>query len=146
VDDGRVAVTVGLSAGVTVYGLGADITSAQDTGENRIVRYLAPGRYEWHATPPAAHYMLDVDHGVIDVAACTAAAVAASAATGTVAALIPAPAATVAGVAPVLFPVTGVDQGQSQALASRQAARLGLGALGLGLVLVGFSLRRRQVK
>lgn len=139
VDDGRVAVTVGLSARVTVYGLGDAITVGQDTGENRIVRYLTPGRYEWHATPPAGHYMLDVDHGVIDVANCTPAAIAA-------AALIPAPVATVAGVAPVLFPATGADSAEAQALASRQAVRLGLGALGLGLVLAGLTLRRKQSK
>ena len=69
--DGRLAVTVGVSAGVTVYGLGGDISSSVDTGDTgRIVRYLSPGRYEWHATPPTGQYLLDVDHGVIDVPIC----------------------------------------------------------------------------
>ena len=80
--DGRLAVTVGVSAGVTVYGLGGDITSSKDTGDTgRIVRYLSPGRYEWHATPPTGKYLLDVDHGVIDVPACSSAVVGAKKAT-----------------------------------------------------------------
>ena len=71
VTDGRLAVTVGVSAGVTVYGLGSNISSSVDTGDTgRIVRYLSPGRYEWHATPPEGKYLLDVDHGVIDVPIC----------------------------------------------------------------------------
>jgi hypothetical protein len=68
--DGRVEVQVGLSAGVTVSGLGADIYSAVATGNDKIFVYLSPGHYEWTATPPAGKYLLDVDHGVIDVPSC----------------------------------------------------------------------------
>ena len=68
--DGRLEVRVGLSAGVTVSGLGPDITSAVDTGNDRIFVYLSPGHYEWNATPPAGKSLLDVDHGVIDVPIC----------------------------------------------------------------------------
>ncbi len=126
IDDGRVAVTVGLSAGVTVFGLGDDITASQDTSGNQIVRYLPPGHYEWHATAPAGAFILDVDHGVIEAAECTVATVAATAAPS------------------FLIPVTGVDRAEAQALAAQQQARLGLGALGLGLVGLGFALRRKK--
>jgi len=140
VDDGRVAVTVGLSAGVTVYGLGADITSVQDTAENRIVRYLPPGRYEWHATPPSGHYMQNAAEGVVEAAECSSAATAAAAFT-------PTPGVTAASAAaPGLLPVTGVDLAEVRALASRQWMRMGMGALGLGLVLLGFMLRRKQAE
>src|SRR5579859_3476085 len=58
-DGTHVVVTVGLSAGVIVYGLGDDITSAVDTGDTgRIVRVLPFGHYDWHAVPPPYHYML----------------------------------------------------------------------------------------
>ena len=45
-----------------------------------------------------------------------------------------------------LLSVTGVDRAEVQALATRQWTRFGLGALGLGLVLVGFTLRRKHSK
>lgn len=93
--DGRLAVTVGVSAGVTVYGLGGNISSAADTGDTgRIVRYLSPGHYEWRATPPEGKYMLDVDHGVIDVPACSSTTV-------------PATTVVVTGTAVVGLPKTG---------------------------------------
>ena len=69
--DGRVVVSVDLTAGVIVSGLGEAITSATGTSGNPIVRYLAPGRYEWRATPPAGS-LLDIDHGVVEMAACAA--------------------------------------------------------------------------
>lgn len=92
--DGRLAVTVGVSAGVsagvTVSGLGADISSSVDTGDTgRIIRYLSPGHYEWQATPPSGRYMLDVDHGVIDVPNCSSAAVTAKTAITSTTAVTP---------------------------------------------------------
>lgn len=41
------------------------------------------------------------------------------------------------------MPVTGVDLAEVRALAPRQWMRIGLGSLGLGLVLLGFTLRRK---
>src|SRR5207244_1827080 len=76
VGDGRVDVTVSLTAGVTVYGLGDDITSSQ--ASSQIVRNLPAGHYEWHATAPAGSFILDVDHGVIDAVACAPVAVGAT--------------------------------------------------------------------
>jgi Ice-binding-like len=95
--NGQGPVTVGLSAGVIVYGLGADITSATDTGLNKIVRNLPVGHYEWHATPPAGHYMQATASGVVDIVACgtsTALATPVASATLTVAQPTVAPAAT----------------------------------------------------
>lgn len=147
-DDGRVAVTVGLSAGVTVHGLGDAITASQDTGENRLVRYLPPGRYEWNATAPAGSFLLDVDHGVIDAAICAPVVltVAPGATPGTTTTDTPTTtvtdtAATAEATAlAVLIPVTGGD------LSTGQPARVGLAALGLGLVALGFALRRKPVR
>ena len=41
-----------------------------------------------------------------------------------------------------LIPVTGIDFAEVKALASRQSTQFGLGALGLGLILLGYVLRR----
>jgi hypothetical protein len=126
-NDGRVAVSVGLTAGVIVYGLGENITSATDTGNNKIVRYLSPGHYEWRATPPAGS-LLDVDHGVVDKATCSAPVVP----TAT-------PVPTVAKV-PVVIPVTGTDLGGAHVLAAPQSMSVSLGLLSLGFLSLGFGL------
>jgi hypothetical protein len=167
--DGSVVVTVGMSAGVIVYGLGAPITSAVDTGDNKIVRTLPAGHYAWQAVPPAGHYMVDTASGVVDSTVCGLATVGAPSATATsggpsatatiggpsatvtsgapvatatsggpsATATIGAPVATV--VSPILIPNTGAD------LAERQLPMsLGFGFLSLGLVLLGFALRRKR--
>ncbi len=139
--DGQAAVYVGMSAGVTVYGLGADITSATATGANKIVRYLPVGHYAWHATPPAGHYMLTADSGVVDIVTCavtTPQAVVGPTSVGTP------PVTPAATPVLVLVPATGGDQAELRALAARQGIRVGFGALGLGLVALGFTLRRKQ--
>jgi hypothetical protein len=134
-NDGRVIVSVGLTAGVIVSGLGEDITSAAGTGNNQIVRYLSPGYYEWRATPPAGS-VLDVDHGVVDKATCSAAA-------------IPTPTLVpIAPSVPVVIPVTGADLGDARVLAAPQMMSvslgfLSLGFLSLGLGLIVFALRRK---
>jgi hypothetical protein len=124
--DGRVVVSVGLTAGVIVSGLGEDITSATGTGSNPIARYLSPGYYEWRATPPAGS-LLDVDHGVVDKATCTPA--------------IPTP-TTAPVVAPTaaVFPVTGADPGEARVLAVPQMTSVSLGFLSLGLLSLGLGL------
>ena len=128
-------VRVGLSAGVIVYGLGPDITSATDTALNKIVIHLPIGHYDWHATPPAGHYMQSTAAGAVDIVACltTTSSTAAPGATAS---------ATVA--APVLLPATGADLSAEHALAVRQMGMFGLGFLGLGLVALGFGLRRKR--
>lgn len=125
--DGRVAVSVGLTAGVIVSGLGADITSATDTGNNKIVRYLSPGHYEWRAAAPAGS-LLDVDHGVVDQATCSAPVIP----TAT-------PVPTVAKV-PVVIPVTGTDRGGARVLAASHSMSVSLGLLSLGFLSLGFGL------
>lgn len=124
--DGRVVVSVGLTAGVIVSGLGEDITSATGTGNNPIVRYLAPGRYEWRATPPVGS-LLDVDHGVVDKATCALA--------------IPTP-TLVPVVVPTaaVFPVTGADLEDARVLAAPQMMGVSLGFLSLGLLSLGLGL------
>jgi|GEM_PF-1764391 len=140
--DGSVVVTVGMSAGVIVYGLGAPITSAVDTGDNKIVRTLPAGHYAWQAVPPAGHYLVDTASGVVDSTVCglataTSGGPSATATTGgpSATATIGAPVATV--VSPILIPNTGAD------LAERQLP-MNLGFLSLGLVLLGFALRRKR--
>ncbi len=125
--DGRVAVSVGLTAGVIVSGLGEDITSATDTGSNQIVRYLSPGYYEWRAAAPAGS-LLDIDHGVVDKATCSAPVIP----TAT-------PVPTVAKV-PVVVPVTGTDLGDTRVLAAPQSMSVSLGLLSLGFLSLGFGL------
>ena len=67
--------------------------------------------------------------------------------TTTVAATATTSSATVATATPqALLSVTGVDRAEVQALATRQWTRFGLGVLGVGLVLVGFTLRRKLSK
>ena len=124
--NGLGAVRVGLSAGVIVSGLGADITSATDTGANKIVRFLPVGHYAWHATPPAGHYMQTADSGVVDIVVCPTASGAGATAV------------------PVLIAATGGDPAGDRALASRQMLQVTLGLVGLGLVAVGFALRRKR--
>lgn len=128
--DGIGAVRVGLSAGVIVYGLGPDITSGTDTGANKIVRLLPIGSYAWHAIPAPGHYMLGAANGVVNIVACPASSVATAA-----------PGATALS---VLNPVSGADLSEVHALATRQETRMVLAAVGLGLVALGFALRRRQ--
>jgi len=135
--NGQGAVRVGLSAGVIVYGLGADITSATDTGANKIIRLLPIGHYDWHAVPPANHYMQTASSGSIDIVACGTPAPGATSVPGATAA----PTAI-----SILAPVTGADLAGERALASRQWVRVGLGVLGLGLVFAGYTLRRKQTK
>jgi hypothetical protein len=145
--NGQGAVRVGLSAGVIVYGLGADITSATDTGANKIIRMLPVGHYDWHAVPPANHYMQTASSGSIDIVECGTPAPGATSVPGATAAPTSAPGATAAPSATaisVLAPVTGADLAGERALASRQWIRLSLGVLGLGLVFAGYTLRRRQ--
>ena len=123
-------VRVGLSAGVIVYGLGADITSATDTGANKIIRELPIGSYPWHAVPPAGHYMQNTASGVVDIVACPA--------------LTSGTAVPSATSVPVLLPVTGGDLTAGSAQAARQLMNISLGILGLGLVVGGFALRRKR--
>ncbi len=132
-DAKTVTVTVGMSAGVIVYGLGADITSATDTGTNKIVRVLPFGHYDWHAVPPAGHYLVAVSSGVVDAFLCPSSAPGATAA----------PTASATGV-PVLIAVSGGDLMEGRALAGRQLLQGSLGFLGLGLVLVGIALWRKR--
>jgi hypothetical protein len=133
-DGTRVVVTVGLSAGVIVYGLGADITSATDTGANKIVRILPFGHYAWHAVPPPGHYMQTASSGVVDAFLCPSSAP--PGATG-----VPTASATAV---PPLIPVTGADLAGGRALAARQMMQGRLGLLGLGLVLIGIALWRKR--
>lgn len=122
--DGRLAVTVGVSAGTVVHGLGADITSSTDTGNDKIVRYLSPGHYEWTATPPAGKYLLDADHGVINVPSCAAGAAGATA-------------------KPVVaLPNTGGAPLQSEDTTG--AIALSVLALGALMLVVGVQARRRH--
>jgi hypothetical protein len=136
-----------LSAGVIVYGLGPDITSATDTGLNKIVRHLPIGHYDWHADPPAGHYMLDAAAGPVDIVACPGTTAPGATAPATSVPGATASATTVAvsaTAAPLLLPVTGADLSEERALAVRQMGEFGLGFLGLGLVAFGFSLRRKR--
>jgi hypothetical protein len=130
-DPATVVVTVGMSAGVIVYGLGDPITSATDTGANKIVRVLPFGHYAWNAVPPAGHYLVAVPNGVVDAFLCPGASVAATA-------------VAVATTVPVLIPATGVDLAEARALAARQLLHVSLGFFGLGLVLLGIVLRRKR--
>jgi len=142
-DGTHVVVTVGLSAGVIVYGLGDDITSATDTGDTgRIVRILPFGHYDWHAVPPALHYMLDVAAGAIDPVKCPSSAPAG--ATGTPPTGPTAVATASATGAPVLMGVTGAVLAAGNSLAARRLLQGGLGFLGLGLVLTGVGLWRKR--
>lgn len=132
-NDGRVVVSVGLTAGVIVSGLGEDITSATGTGNNPIVRYLSPGHYEWRATPPAGS-LLDVDHGVVDKTTCSAPAI-------PTATRVPVVAPTaVATRVPVAFPVAGADLRDGRALDAPQFTSVSLGLLSLGLLSLGLGL------
>jgi hypothetical protein len=132
-NDGRVVVVVGLTAGVIVSGLGEDITSAAGTGNNPIVRYLSPGHYEWRATPPVGS-LLDVDHGVVDMATCSAPVI-------PTATLVPVVAPiTVATRVPVVYPAAGADLGDVRASAAPQMMSYGLGLLSLGFLSFGFGL------
>jgi hypothetical protein len=133
--DGRVVVSVGLTAGVLVVGLGDDITSATGTGANPIARYLPPGRYEWRASAPVGS-TLDVNQGVVDQPSCSPPATPTPA-------LVP----TVVRV-PVVVPVTGADLGDAQMQVAPHALSFSLGlfsvgflCLGLGLIL--FAVRRK---
>jgi hypothetical protein len=140
-----VTVTVGMSAGVIVYGLGADITSAADTGANKIVRVLPFGHYAWHAVAPAGHYLVSVTSGAVDAFLCPSGS--ATAVPGATAA--PTAGATAAPTAgatavPVLIPVTGADLAQVHALAGRLLLQISLGFMGFGLVLLGIGLRRKR--
>lgn len=123
VDDGSVTVTVGISDFVVVTGLGDAITSPDNNFV--IVRSLPAGQYFWHASPAPGHYMVDTADGVVDSTYCGPAA-------------IGAPSATPEG--PVLIPNTGADL----TLAARLWIPVSLGFLGLGLVLLGFVLKRKQ--
>jgi hypothetical protein len=125
--DGRVVVSVGLTAGVIVAGLGEDITSATGTGSNPIARYLSPGYYQWRATPPTGS-LLDVDHGVVDKATCSAPA-------APTPALVP----TVVRV-PVVIPVTGADLGDARVQVAPHALGVSLGLLSLGFLSLGLGL------
>jgi len=133
-NDGRLVVSVGLTAGVIVSGLGEDITSATDTGNNKIVRYLSPGHYEWLATPPAGS-LLDIDHGVVDKT-CSAPA-------------IPTPTLVpVATRVPVVIPISGADLRDVPALDAPQFPSISLGLLSLGFLsfglgLIVFALKRK---
>ncbi len=134
-------VRVGLSAGVIVYGLGPDITSATDTALNKIVIHLPIGHYDWHATPPAGHYMQSTAAGAVDIVACLTTTSSTAVPGATVA---PGATASATVAAPVLLPVTGADLSAEHALALRQMGMFGLGFLGLGLVALGFGLRRKR--
>jgi hypothetical protein len=125
--DGRVVVSVDLTAGVIVSGLGEAITSATGTAGNLIVRYLAPGRYEWQATPPAGS-LLDIDHGVVEMTACVA---------------LPTPTLVPVAVptsVPVVAPDTGADLEDARVLAAPQMVGISLGFLSLGLLSLGLGL------
>ena len=125
--DGQVVVSVDLTAGVIVSGLGEAITSATGTAGNPIVRYLAPGRYEWQATPPAGS-LLDVDHGVVEMTACVA---------------LPTPTLVPVAVptrVPVVAPDTGADLEDARVLAAPQMMGISLGFLSLGLLSLGLGL------
>jgi Ice-binding-like len=132
--DGQVVVTVGMSAGVIVYGLGAAITSATDTGANKIVRVLPFGHYAWNAVPPPGHYLVSVPSGVVDAFLCGSSST--PGATG-----VPTASATAV---PPLIPVTGADLAGGRALAARQMTQGRLGLLGLGLLLLGIALWRKR--
>lgn len=133
--DGRVVVSVGMTAGVLVTGLGEDITSAAGTGNNPIVRYLLPGNYAWQASPPRGS-VLDVNQGVVDQATCSAA---------------PAPLPTsvpVAPSAPAVIPATGADLGDARVQVAPHALGISLGLLSLGFLSLGaglivFAVRRK---
>lgn len=94
--------------------------------------------------------MVDVDHGVVEGIVCENTPV--TTPTITVGTSVPVvtsvPVATrVPGITTtvdILIPVTGADLTDTQTLATRQWAYAGLGALGLGLLLVGFALRRKS--
>ena len=128
--DGRVVVSVNLTAGVTVSGLGENITSAAGTGRTPIVRYLAPGYYEWLATPPAGAVMAVADRGVVDMAACAALPPPT---------LVPSPAPVPTRV-PDAIPDTGADLEAMRGLAAPQMMGLSLGFLSLGLLCLGLGL------
>jgi hypothetical protein len=131
--DGRVVVSVGLTAGVIVTGLGVDIISADGTGNNPIVRYLSPGHYEWRATPPAGS-LLDIDHGVVDQSTC----IVAVAPTPTLApAITP---TVVATIVPAVLPDTGADLRDVHPSAAPQFTSTSLGLLSLGFLSLGFGL------
>lgn len=66
--------------------------------------------------------------------------------TGATATTTSATAATVTKTPQALLSVTGVDRAEVQALETCQWMRFGLGVLGIGLVLVGFTLRRKLSK
>jgi len=127
--DGRVIVSVGLTAGVLISGLGADITSPTGTGNNPIVRYLAPGHYEWRAIAPAGA-VLDVDRGVVEMPLCSAIP------TPT---LLPTPAPVPTRV-PAAFPDTGADFEDTQRLTTPQMMSVSLGFMSLGLLSLGMGL------
>jgi hypothetical protein len=133
-----VTVSVGLSAGVIVYGLGADITSGADTGANKIVRVLPFGHYAWHAVAPAGHYLVAVPDGVVDAFLCPASAPGATAVPGATVT----PTASATGVP--LLPLTGADLAGGRALAARHLMQGSLGLLGLSLVLLGVALWRKR--
>ena len=122
--DGRVVVSVGLTAGVLVVGLGNDITSATGTGANPIARYLPPGHYEWRASAPVGS-ALDVNHGVVDQPTCSLPAT-------------PTPALVPTAVrAPVVVPVTGADLGDAHVQVAPHALGFSLGLLSLGFLSLG---------
>ena len=125
--DGRVVVSVGLTAGVIVTGLGEAITSATGTGNSPIVRYLTPGFYEWLATPPTGSVMV-VDRGVVDMRTCAALPAPTS---------IPAPVPTRV---PDAIPDTGADLEDARVLAAPQMMGVSLGFLSLGLLSLGLGL------
>jgi Ice-binding-like len=144
-DPATVTVTVGLSAGVIVYGLGADITSATDTGANKIVRVLPFGHYAWHAVAPAGHYLVSVTSGVVDAFLCPSSVPGATAAPTASATGVPTTSGTASPTAvPVLIAVTGADLAGGNSLAARRLLQGSLGFLGLGLVLVGVTLWRKR--
>jgi len=128
--DGRIVVSVDLTAGVIVSGLGEAITSAAGTAGNPIVRYLAPGRYEWQATPPAGS-LLDIDHGVVEMTACVAFPTLTQ---------IPIAPTAVATKVPIVVPDTGADLEGTRVLAAPQMMGVSLGFLSLGLLSLGLGL------
>jgi hypothetical protein len=125
--DGRIVVSVGLTAGVLVVGLGDDITSATGTGANPIARYLPPGRYEWRASAPVGS-TLDVNQGVVDQPSC-------SLPTTPTPALVP----TVSR-PPVVVPITGADLRDAQMQAAPHALGVSLGLFSVGLLCLGLGL------